>query len=166
LMYWYQFLALSHDGQITLDGTYSSDQAQALLQWLNHLALSNPALCTQDNVESEEKLLVGFYERKSYLEAIQDYVPQLRDDPAVDTRLEMLWRTLVLDMTGEQSERMHGFCSIFNCMFGWEAGAEDFRDSGKGGTYFACRNRAELLLRANSESRARGVPLMDLQVVR
>src|SRR5450432_334735 len=120
LMYWYQFLTLSQDSQITLDGIYSSDQARALHQWSKNLALSNPALPAEGHVKSKEKLLADFHEQKARLKRLQDHVPQLRDDSAVDARLEMLWRSLVLDMTREQGEKMDGFRSMFNCMFGWK----------------------------------------------
>jgi hypothetical protein len=115
-MYWYQFLTLSQDGQISFDGAYSIDQVQLLHQWSKDLNLSKPALCAVDQVE----------EQKARLKTLQEHVPQLRDDPAVDKRLENLWRTLVLDMIREQSEKMLGFCSMFNHLLGWN-------DRGEGG---------------------------------
>jgi hypothetical protein len=118
-LFWYQFLSLYRGGEVRLGGNYTERQTAALERWVQCLALSDPALGATVTIDEREMSLGDFQHQKCLLTALQDLAPQIRDEPAIDTRLEMLWRTLVLDLRGEENESMKGFRSMFNSISGW-----------------------------------------------
>lgn len=119
LMYWYQSVVLSHGSGYTLSGKYSDEQQHALQKWAILSALSDPNLRASIKVRSDNVELERPQIQKELLQELQVRVPHLRKDAAIDKRLKSLCGTLVLDMTREQNVQMETYCSMFNCMFGW-----------------------------------------------
>jgi hypothetical protein len=103
-MYWYQFLILTDGAGINFSRTYSEEQKKALVRWTVVLAQSNPSIHGKIRTNSEEVSLSESQQQRTILKEFQSHVPHVRDDESINARLETLRRTLIFDMTGEQSE--------------------------------------------------------------
>jgi hypothetical protein len=119
LIYWYQYLALKHASQIKVGVMPAEEQSLSLEQCQSFLSLSEPDHKAKMTSPDGESAFRDLQYQKLLLEKAQIRSPKLREDPVTDARLEALWRTLVLDMIGEQNDEMDDLRSMFNCLLGW-----------------------------------------------
>jgi Heterokaryon incompatibility protein (HET) len=110
MMYLYQYLALAGNDELHLSRGYSAQQALEIKTEIELLAgLTAMTEATQ----------YSFADLKSRLERLLNRIPQLRSDPIITDRLEVLWRTILLCPTFNQLYQGEELIQTMRHIYGW-----------------------------------------------
>ena len=117
-VHWFQFFALTKPGAdftLHLADEYSESELESIRRWCKLSQASNPALGA--TLEGTPICSLDF--QRSLLREVQNHVPCLREDSAIDKRLDAFWRTLMVEPSLDHNERTVRCKTMFNAFMCW-----------------------------------------------